>query len=389
MGQKYVMTVSNRSPYWWGTAALAAAVTYPFTPLLVFWTAHMARSYFQLFLFSGASLVMLLYPACGLFLLLRTAKRADRSSLIRRGLGILLIISPVLRVFSSVVAGLLNIPASSLAVWFDLWIILAALMLWRIANPKRIFSVRTMSKTRTVHGLGAILIALFVVAHMTVNLSILKSPEAYLSAASALRLAYRTPIAEPILIAVLVLQIATGLMMAADTLVHRVSSENLIQIACGLYLVVFIASHTIAVAVLGRVQLNPGPDFTYASTGPRGLLANLGGVPLAPYYLLAVVTFFTHLSRPVRVWTVRIGKTRLALPGAYAVVSIGFVVAVALLIALCTPMITRHLAHRFPNSAQLMRSLPPPIHLGENGTAGVKQLYPWCEATSRCWYYPR
>ncbi len=354
-GQRYAATQSTVSPYWWGGAALLAALAYPFTMLPVFSIAHMATSFWQVFLFSSASAIVLLFPACGLFLLLGTAGQADRAALIRRGMGIVLIVSPVLRVFSSTIASLLHIPLSSLAVWFALWILIGALVLERISHPEPLFSIRTISKTKVVHGVSAIIIALFVLAHLTVNLSILKSPEAYLSTASILRLAYRTPIAEPILIVLLAMQVGSGLIMASDAFCRRASSEYLIQIACGLYFVIFIGSHTIAVAVLGRTLLNHGPDFTYASGGRGGLLASPGGVPLAPYYLLAVVTFFIHLSRPLRLWMIKIGKTRLARPSAYGLVSLGSVVAIALLVALCTPMITQHVPHHFSNVPKRLR----------------------------------
>lgn len=351
----YVTAKSNRNIYGWGVGALAAAVAYPYTPRLVFSTAHMAGSFLQLFLFSCASAVMLFFPACGLYLLVGSTGRADRLMLVRRGLGILLIVTPVMRVLSGAIASVLHMPARSLEVWYGLWVVLGALMLWRASNPEPLFSVGIMSKTKLAHGLSAILIAIFVVAHLTANLTILKSPEAYISSTSALRSIYRTPVGEPVLIGLLVLQVVTGLMMASEALVRRAPAEYLIQTASGLYFALYIMSHTTATAYLGRLQLNHGPDFTYASAGPAGLLAILGGVQLAPYYLLGVLAFFVHLSRPLRVRMVRMGKTRLARPSSYALVSLGGVVGVALLIALCTPMITRHAPHHFPPPVQRLR----------------------------------
>jgi hypothetical protein len=122
--------------------------------------------------------------------------------------------------------------------------------------------------------------------------------------------------------------------------------------ACGLYFVVYLGSHTLAVAIIGRATLSHGPDFTFASAGAGGLLANPGGVSLAPYYFLAVVAFFTHLSRPLRLWVMRVANAGTARRSSYALVGAGSLVAAALLVGLCTPMITTHLPHRFPPMPQ-------------------------------------
>ena len=336
------------SPYWWGLAAAGSAVAYPFTALPVFLAAHMPSSAGQVLLFSLAAALVLAFPACGLWLLVGTAGEATERALVRRGLGMLLILAPVLRVFSGIVSAVVHIPDKSTLVWFSLWAAIAAVMLWRIAHPAPVFSARVVSKIKFVHAVSAIAIGLFILAHLATNLTILKSPETYTWSASLLRLAYRTPVAEPILVGLLILQVITGLTMGAEAFTRRGSAEYLIQLACGVYSVVFLGSHTLAIAVLGRELLNRGPDFTYASAGPGGLLSSPDGVFLAPYYCLSVMAFFTHLSRPLRLWVMRMASSGTARRSSYALVGIGGVVAAALLIGLCTPMITTHGPHRFP-----------------------------------------
>jgi hypothetical protein len=306
----------------------------------------------QALLFSLAALLVMGFPACGLWLLVRTAGESTECALIRRGLGILLIITPVLRVFSGVAASLLNISNHTALVCFSLWAAIAALMLWCIRRPEPVFSASMIAKIKPVHAAGAIAIALFVAAHLATSLTILKNPETYTWSASLLRLAYRTPAGEPILIGLLILQVITGLTMATDAFTRRASSEYLIHMACGLYFVVYLGSHTLAVAVIGRATLNHGPDFTFASSGAGGLLANPGGVSLAPYYFLAVVAFFTHLSRPLRLWVMRIANAGTARRSSYALVGARSLVAAALLVGLCTSMITTHLPHHFPRNPQ-------------------------------------
>jgi hypothetical protein len=146
-------------------------------------------------------------------------------------------------------------------------------------------------------------------------------------------LAYRTPIGEPILIGLLILQVITGLTIGTDAFPHRASVEYLIQMACSLYIVMFLGSHVLAVAVQGRQLLNHGPDFTYASPGPDGLLSTAGGVALAPYYCLAVIAFFAHLSRPSRLQLTRVADSDAARRSTHALVGAGGLIAIGSLSA--------------------------------------------------------
>jgi hypothetical protein len=85
----------------------------------------------------------------------------------------------------------------------------------------RWFSRSVIAKIKPVHAVSAIAIGLFVVAHLGTSLTILKNPETYTWSASLLRLAYRTPVTEPILIGLLILQVITGLAMATQAFTRR------------------------------------------------------------------------------------------------------------------------------------------------------------------------
>ncbi|MCC7497608.1 MAG: hypothetical protein IT160_08535 [Bryobacterales bacterium] len=343
------------SPYWWAVLGMAAAVAYPFTALPVFAAAHLPWSAEQVFLFSLAAIVVLAFPAGGLWLLVQTAGESNQRALVRRGLGTLLIIAPVMRILSGVLASRMGIPNGGALVWYSLWAAIAAVMLWRTLKPEPPFPAGLMAKAKSAHWMSAMVIGLFVVAHLATSLTILQSPEAYNRSASLLRLAYRTPVAEPILIGLLILQVITGLAMALEAFTRRASVEYLIQLATGMYLAVFLGSHTTAVAVGGRQLLNQGPDFTFASAGVGGLLASPAGAALAPYYFLAVVAFFSHLARPLRLGVMRFAGGATARRCSYALTGVGIVVASALLIGLCTPMITTHSAHHFPADQTVTR----------------------------------
>ncbi len=171
-----------------------------------------------------------------------------------------------------------------------------------------------------------------------VNLTALDGLAFYNQAAGWFRLLWRTPVAEPILVSLLAIQLVSGVLLAFDASTGRSTVDHLAQITAGLFLGAFFVSHTTAVAVLGRTILDRGPDFTFASAGPHGLLSSAQGAALYPYYGLAVVALLVHLARPLRLWVQRKAGASAARVSAAALIGAGVVVSALLLLALLNPM---------------------------------------------------
>src|SRR6185436_19753961 len=122
----------------------------------------------------------------------------------------------------------------------------------RSASPRPLLGPAANRRVRRIHRTFIALLILFVIGHLAVNLTAIRDLGIYNQAAGWFRLAWRTPIAEPILITLLAIQVATGLTLALDATLGRSTFEHLCQITAGAFIAVFLMSHTLAVAVLGR-----------------------------------------------------------------------------------------------------------------------------------------
>lgn len=321
-------------------AALLLGLVYPLTPPLLYSLAAGTTSPLAHFgAILAGTLLVLAIPIVGAALIWRSAGLNDVGSLRARGMGMLLVISPVLAVMiPSVMSGFGIRMQGFLPVWGGFWVASTGVVAWRSTMPRPILSSQVSRAARRAHRMFLVLLVAFVVGHLAVNLTALDGIPLYNQAAGWFRLAWRTPVAEPILIALLALQLMSGLVLALDASGGRSTIEHLAQITAGLFLAAFVVSHTTAVAVLGRTLLDRGPDFTFASAGPNGLLGSAGGTSLFPYYGLAVVALTLHLARPLRLWAQRRMAAGTARISARALIGTGIVVSVLLLLALLNPM---------------------------------------------------
>lgn len=315
--------------------ASLAGIVYPALPALLYGLASAPAARVPHALAVGAGiLAVFAVPLAGLVLLWVSAGANDVRALRFRGIGMLLVIAPVLTALGTTVSGYLGLRSLAAPIWVGFWLVAGAAVFWRSAVPGPLMSAGVNLALRRVHRAFIVLLIGFVVLHLAVNLTALRDLASYNEAAGWFRFIWRTPVGEPILIALLALQMATGLALAVDVSAGRSTFEHVCQIAAGLLIAVFLTSHTFAVAVLGRVQLNRGPDFTFASAGPAGLLGSAQGATLFAYYGLAVVAVLVHLARPLRLLALRrLGPAQARIAVTILIVA-AFVVSALLLTAL-------------------------------------------------------
>jgi hypothetical protein len=319
--------------------ALLSGVAYPLAPPILYSaaaaplvpTAHIAAV-------AAGILLVLAVPLAGAALLWSSAGQNDPRALRTRGIGMLLVLAPVLRALGigvSAVTGLRGWGAA--AAWVAFWAIASTGIAARCASPRPLLAPAANRRIRSIHRTFIALLILFVIAHLAVNLTAIRDLDIYNQAAGWFRLVWRTRIAEPILIGLLATQVVTGLMLALDATIGRSTFEHLCQITAGAFIAVFLMSHTLAVAVLGRDLLNRGPDFTFASAGPAGVFGSAQGAALFPYYGLGVVAVFVHLARPVRLYVMRKAGEAQARRAAAVLAGVAVVLSALLLRALVHP----------------------------------------------------
>lgn len=315
-----------------------AGIVYPALPALLYGLASAPAGPVPHALAVAAGILgVFAVPLAGLALLWVSAGANDVRALRFRGIGMLLVIAPVLTALGTTVSGYLGLGSLAASIWVGFWLLAGAAVFWRSAVRGPLMTAAVSRALRRVHRTFIVVLIGFVVLHLAVNLTALRDLASYNEAAGWFRFVWRTPVGEPILVALLAIQMVTGLALAVDVSAGRSTFEHLCQIAAGLLIAVFLTSHTFAVAVLGRGQLDRGPDFTFASAGPAGVLGSALGATLFAYYGLAVVAVLVHLARPLRLLALR----RLGTAGARIAVTIlivtAFVVSALLLTALANP----------------------------------------------------
>ncbi len=182
---------------------------------------------------------------------------------------------------------------------------------------------------RKIHGLSALLIAVYACVHIANHLVGLVGVESHLAFMRAARLVYRYPVVEAVLLMAVAFQIYSGLTFVVRGWKQRLGFMPWLQAGSGAYLALFLLNHVGAV-LFGRTVLHLDTNFYYAAAGFY--------VPpfqffFVPYYFFGVLALFTHLgcalhwrlhtkSRPARVLAV-------VLPS-----SVGFVVSLLIVLSL-------------------------------------------------------
>jgi len=107
-----------------------------------------------------------------------------------------------------------------------------------------------------------------------------------------LRVVYRNPFAETLLMGAVLWQIGSGLQLFRAGRHRAASGFDRLQRASGLYLAIFFTIHLSAVWG-GRLLLKLDTNFYFGVAGLNTFPANLFFIP---YYGLAVLSFFAHLA---------------------------------------------------------------------------------------------
>ena len=146
---------------------------------------------------------------------------------------------------------------------------------------------------KKIHYVSGIILCIFIFAHLTNHLSIFFGKDTYFQIMDSLRLVYRNPIAEVLLLTAVGLQVFTGI-----SLFKKLKAQNertfaeKYQILSGLYLAFFLLIHVSAI-LGGRILFALDTNFYFGTAG-------LNIFPLflffVPYYFLAIASIFTHIA---------------------------------------------------------------------------------------------
>jgi hypothetical protein len=196
-------------------------------------------------------------------------------------------------------------PVSDFIVWVILWVVAGTILLWPkreilpSAQPKML---TRHTRLRIAHGVSAaLIICIFLAMHLINHLSALWSLETQRLLMSTFRHIYRARFIEPLLVALMLLQVATGPVLVWQYIRQSSDLRRTLQLASGAYLLFFIPGHMNSVFVYARAVASIPTDWNFATGAPTGILLDAWNIRLLPHYLLGVFFVITHLVLGARI----------------------------------------------------------------------------------------
>ena len=215
-------------------------------------------------------------------------------------LAYLSVVCPTLFVFFGVVRGMVAPTVPEYPVWVMLWVG-AAVWCW-LSRASRTQHENTppLARLRVIHGVTASLLAIYVLFHIANHLFGLIGPSAHAAVMKAGRTVYRARMVEPVLVTLMLFQIATGLRLAWRWSGVRADARRVFQVASGLYLSVYILGHMNSVFIYARTYLKIDTGWAFATGAPTGLIHDPWNIRLLPHYALGVFFVLGHLASGLR-----------------------------------------------------------------------------------------
>ena len=211
------------------------------------------------------------------------------------------VIAPTAYVFMGVLLYMAGAPLPDEAAWSLAWLILMA---WAVLPAKADATAApagASSGLRITHGIASTVVMIYVAFHLTNHLFGLVSPEYHAKVMAIGRSVYRASFVEPVLVALMLFQIATGLRLAWRWSGQQVDGFRVFQVASGVYLSIYILGHMNSVFFFARSFLGIDTGWGFATGAPTGLIHDPWNIRLVPHYWLGVFLVLSHLSSGLRV----------------------------------------------------------------------------------------
>jgi len=116
---------------------------------------------------------------------------------------------------------------------------------------------------------------MFLAPHIANHLTAIWSTDVHKSVMEIFRTAYRQSAVQSVLVGLFLFQIVGGLTLLRRRIGVGDNTIGSLQTAAGAYLAAFIASHLVAVFILGRQALHVDTNWDYAVGAPAGLMGDL------------------------------------------------------------------------------------------------------------------
>jgi hypothetical protein len=330
-------------------AAPLAAIAYPWT-LLAFNVAAAEllepSRQAHLIIWLGAAVFLALafaIPLIGLLASFRLARIAAPTAAERRAelVALIVVATPAIYTFLGVVDFMTNSPLPDEWAFALLWALLIVAVIASPDSPYPPASAAAAPATlRVAHGVAAIaILAVFLGFHLVNHLAGLIGPDAHRSLMKSVHAIYGSALVEPLLVAALLFQVASGSFLASRHLRASADPFRVFQISAGIYLAFFILGHMNSVFIYARSWSNPPivTDWSFATSEAWGGLIKSGwSNRLIPHYALGVFFVVAHLGAGLRMAMIGHGlPKRWANKAMIGVATVAALLALAIMLGMC------------------------------------------------------
>jgi hypothetical protein len=228
--------------------------------------------------------------------------RPTAAQLRAKRMALLVIAAPTLFTFLGVVLYMLHDPVPDTWLWVACWAIALALLM-RSDNdaPARAAARLVPVPLRVAHGVSALaLIMIFLALHIANHLMFPAGAETYDAVMKVFRHVYRTDILQPLVVALFLFQIGTGLFFAWRLTAAPTDRFRTFQIASGVYLAFYVLGHMDSIFIFARTYLGIDTGWGFATGAPTGLVKDPWNIRLVPHYWLGAFFVLAHLAAGAR-----------------------------------------------------------------------------------------
>ena len=219
-----------------------------------------------------------------------------------RRAALLAVSAPTLFTFLGVVLSMLHDPVPDIWFWVACWTIVLALLL-RSANdaPAELASRSVPAPLRVAHGVSALaLVIIFLALHIANHLMFAAGKGIFETVIKVFRQVYRTDILQPLVVALFLFQVGTGLFFVCRLTAAPSDRFRTFQIASGVYLAFYVLGHMDSVFIFARTYLGIDTGWEFATGAPAGLIKDPWNIRLVPHYWLGAFFALAHLAAGTR-----------------------------------------------------------------------------------------
>ena len=224
---------------------------------------------------------------------------------------LLAVAAPTLFTFAGVVLYMLHDPVPDTWLWVACWAIALAVLLPSDSDTPARVTRLVPAPLRVAHGVSALaLVMVFVALHIANHLMFPAGAGTYDAVMKVFRRVYRTDVLQPVVVALFLFQIGTGLFFVWRQTAVPTDRFRTFQMASGVYLAFYVLGHMDSVFIFARTYLGIDTGWSFATGAPTGLVKDPWNIRLVPHYWLGVFFVLTHLAAGTRVVIIAHGVSK-------------------------------------------------------------------------------